>query len=60
VTGTTELGKIDPIEELSRICLEKDIYFHVDAAFELQHTFPERSRIQIARIRFSAFREFHL
>jgi tyrosine decarboxylase/aspartate 1-decarboxylase len=33
VAGTTELGKIDPIEELSRICLEKDIYFHVDAAF---------------------------
>jgi tyrosine decarboxylase / aspartate 1-decarboxylase len=33
VAGTTELGKIDPIEELSRICLEKDIYLHVDAAF---------------------------
>lgn len=33
VAGTTELGKIDPIRELSRICLEKDIYLHVDAAF---------------------------
>jgi tyrosine decarboxylase/aspartate 1-decarboxylase len=33
VAGTTELGKIDPIEELSRICLEKEIYLHVDAAF---------------------------
>ena len=33
VAGTTELGKIDPIAELSRICLEKDIYLHVDAAF---------------------------
>lgn len=33
VAGTTELGKIDPIEELSDICLEKDIFLHVDAAF---------------------------
>ena len=33
VAGTTELGKIDPIEDLSRICLEQDIYLHVDAAF---------------------------
>ena len=33
VAGTTELGKIDPISDLSRICLEHDIYLHVDAAF---------------------------
>jgi tyrosine decarboxylase/aspartate 1-decarboxylase len=33
VAGTTELGKIDPIKELSKISLENDIYFHVDAAF---------------------------
>lgn len=33
IAGTTELGKIDPIGELSQICLEKDIYLHVDAAF---------------------------
>jgi tyrosine decarboxylase/aspartate 1-decarboxylase len=33
VAGTTELGKIDPIKELSQICLENDIYLHVDAAF---------------------------
>jgi len=33
VAGTTELGKIDPIKDLSKICLENDIYFHVDAAF---------------------------
>lgn len=33
VAGTTELGKIDPIEDLSKICLENDIYLHVDAAF---------------------------
>ncbi|MDD3754086.1 MAG: tyrosine decarboxylase MfnA [Methanobacterium sp.] len=33
VAGTTELGKIDPISDLSNICLENDIYLHVDAAF---------------------------
>lgn len=33
VAGTTEMGKIDPIEELSDICLENNIYLHVDAAF---------------------------
>ncbi len=33
IAGTTELGVIDPIEELSTLCLEKDVYLHVDAAF---------------------------
>ncbi|MCE5215360.1 MAG: tyrosine decarboxylase MfnA [Methanobacterium sp.] len=33
VAGTTELGKIDPIEELSDICMERNIFLHVDAAF---------------------------
>ncbi|MDR2829913.1 MAG: tyrosine decarboxylase MfnA [Methanobrevibacter sp.] len=33
VAGTTELGMIDPIEELSQISIDKNIYFHVDAAF---------------------------
>ena len=33
VAGTTEMGKVDPIEELSDICLENNIYLHVDAAF---------------------------
>ena len=32
IAGTTELGVIDPIEELSDLCLEKNIYLHVDAA----------------------------
>lgn len=50
VAGTTELGKIDPITELSELCLEKDIYLHVDAAFggfsipflkEAGYDFPE-------------------
>ncbi|MDI6723046.1 MAG: tyrosine decarboxylase MfnA [Methanobacterium sp.] len=33
IAGTTELGVIDPIEELSKLCIEKNIYLHVDAAF---------------------------
>jgi len=33
VAGTTELGKIDPIQGLSNICRDNDIYLHVDAAF---------------------------
>lgn len=33
VAGTTELGVIDPIEELSKLCIDKNIYLHVDAAF---------------------------
>lgn len=33
VAGTTELGMIDPIPELSEICLEEGIHLHVDAAF---------------------------
>ncbi len=33
IAGTTELGLIDPIEKLSEIAYENNIYFHVDAAF---------------------------
>lgn len=33
IAGTTELGLIDPIEELSKIAMENNIFFHVDAAF---------------------------
>ncbi len=33
IAGTTELGLIDPIDEISKIAHENNIYFHVDAAF---------------------------
>ncbi|MDR2966861.1 MAG: tyrosine decarboxylase MfnA [Methanobacteriaceae archaeon] len=33
VAGTTELGIIDPIEDLSKIAIDNEVYFHVDAAF---------------------------
>ncbi len=33
VAGTTGLGVVDPINELSEIALANDVYLHVDAAF---------------------------
>jgi len=33
IAGTTELGVIDPIEKLSKIATENNLYLHVDAAF---------------------------
>ena len=33
IAGTTELGQVDPIDELSKIALDYGIYLHVDAAF---------------------------
>ncbi|HEC89014.1 MAG TPA: tyrosine decarboxylase MfnA, partial [Thermoplasmatales archaeon] len=33
VAGSTDLGVIDPISELSEICLEEHIFLHIDAAF---------------------------
>lgn len=33
IAGSTELGTIDPIPELSDICFDEHIFFHVDAAF---------------------------
>jgi len=33
LAGSTELGTIDPIPELSEICGDEHIFFHVDAAF---------------------------
>lgn len=31
--GTSELGAVDPVEELSAIALKHDVWLHVDAAF---------------------------
>ncbi len=33
VAGSTELGTIDPIPELSEICKDEDVFLHIDAAF---------------------------
>ena len=33
IAGTTSLGLIDPIEDIGHIIEDKDIFFHIDAAF---------------------------
>ena len=33
IAGSTELGTIDPISELSEICYDENIFLHIDAAF---------------------------
>ena len=33
IAGSTELGTIDPIPELSEVCYNENIFLHVDAAF---------------------------
>jgi len=33
IAGSTGLGAVDPIEELSELALENNLYLHVDAAF---------------------------
>ena len=33
IAGSTELGTIDPIPEISEICYEENIFLHIDAAF---------------------------
>jgi tyrosine decarboxylase/aspartate 1-decarboxylase len=33
IAGSTELGTIDPIPEISEICLNENIFLHIDAAF---------------------------
>jgi tyrosine decarboxylase/aspartate 1-decarboxylase len=50
IAGSTELGTIDPIPELSDICFDENIFLHIDAAFggfvtpfmnKLGHNLPE-------------------
>jgi len=50
MAGSTELGAIDPLPELSDICSDEQVFFHVDAAFggfvipflkELGHEVPD-------------------
>ena len=50
IAGSTELGTIDPIPEMSDICSDEHIFLHVDAAFggfvipfltELQYNVPQ-------------------
>jgi tyrosine decarboxylase/aspartate 1-decarboxylase len=33
IAGSTELGTIDPIDEINDLCFDENIFFHIDAAF---------------------------
>jgi tyrosine decarboxylase/aspartate 1-decarboxylase len=33
IAGSTELGSVDPLPEMSDICYDEHLFFHVDAAF---------------------------
>lgn len=33
IAGATETGSVDPLSDIAKVCSEKDIYFHVDAAW---------------------------
>ena len=33
IAGTTSLGLIDPIESIGKMIEDKEIFFHIDAAF---------------------------
>ncbi|MHA1606684.1 MAG: tyrosine decarboxylase MfnA [Candidatus Freyarchaeota archaeon] len=53
VAGTTALGTVDPIEALSDISEDKNLYLHVDAAFGgFVLPFLERMGIEIPRFDF--------
>ncbi len=50
VAGTTETGTVDPLQELGKICLDNDIYFHVDAAWGGPVLFSERHKPKLSGI----------
>ncbi|MDD3043561.1 MAG: tyrosine decarboxylase MfnA [Methanosarcinaceae archaeon] len=33
IAGNTEFGQVDPIEEISELALERELFLHIDAAF---------------------------
>ena len=43
-TGTTSTAAIDPVEAISRICAEEDVWLHVDAAYGGSAALVESSR----------------
>lgn len=44
VAGTTVLGGFDKFEEISKVCKEHDMWFHVDAAWGASAFFSDRLR----------------
>src|SRR5579864_293501 len=50
VAGTTECGSIDPLAAIAEIASDRDIFFHVDAAWSGPLLFSERYRHYLAGI----------
>ena len=46
--GATNSGAVDPLEELAELCQERDVWFHVDAAYGGFAVLDERGRRQLA------------
>jgi glutamate decarboxylase len=50
VAGTTEAGKIDPLEMMAEVAAENQIHFHVDAAFGGAFSFSDRLSAKLSGI----------
>lgn len=50
IAGTTEIGSVDPLEQLAAICAEHRIHFHVDAAWGGPTLMSEKYRYLLAGI----------
>jgi aromatic-L-amino-acid decarboxylase len=48
VAGTTNTGAIDPLNELADLCLEEELWFHVDGAFGAWAAIAPRSKHLVA------------
>lgn len=46
--GTTNTGAIDPLPELSRLCHEQDLWFHIDGAYGAAAAASERGHALLA------------
>lgn len=51
--GTTNTGSVDPLTEISAICREYDMWFHVDGAFGASVLLSERYRKKLSGIELS-------
>lgn len=52
--GNNEVGTIQPIEEISRICVERDIVFHCDAAQAAGKVSIDVESVAVSMLTFSA------